>query len=66
MAEFTELLYKNKDVNKNKISFLEFEAYKLASRNEFQAIIEFKLEELNNAYLEKFKRVDLRLQDLGR
>lgn len=65
MQEFAELLYKTKDVYKNKISYLEFEAYKLATRNEFQAIIEFKLNEFHNGFIEKFKRVDARLADLG-
>jgi hypothetical protein len=51
-------LLKNKDAHKNKVSLVELEAFKLATRNEFTTLIDFKLDNHKKSFTERLSRIE--------
>lgn len=66
LSEIGIQLNKNKNAHKNKVTLVELEAFKLATRNEFQSLLDFKLEQLAKVYASKFLKIDARLEELGK
>jgi uncharacterized protein YaaN involved in tellurite resistance len=51
-------LLKNKDAHKNKVSLVELEAFKLATRNEYSTLIDFKLDNHKKSFTERLSRIE--------